>query len=79
MKAYEVSFKPQVDHGGLNANTLSIKQIQNWTSDRMGDLVAFPIKIAGEAAAAIKLPELIQKVKKTRPEMGEHTCSGDFL
>lgn len=48
MKAYKVNYKPQVDHGGLNANTLSIKQIQNWTADRMGDLVAFPIKIAGQ-------------------------------
>lgn len=79
MKALEVSYKPPVDHGGLNANTFSIKQIQHWTADRMGDLVAFPIKIAGAAVAAIKLPELSGKVKKTRPEMGEYTCSGDFL
>lgn len=79
MKAFKVSYKPPVDHRGLNANTFSIKQIQHCTTDRMGDLVAFPIKIAGTAVAAIKLPELIRKVKKTRPEMGECTCAGDFL
>lgn len=45
----------------------------------MGDLAAFPTKIAGAAVEVIKLPELIHKVKKIGLEMGESACSGDFL
>ena len=64
---------------GLNASTFSIKQMQNWTEDRMGDLAAFPIKIAGAAVEVIKLPGFIWKVKKSRLELGVNANSGDVL
>lgn len=45
----------------------------------MGDLAAFPIKIAGAAVEAIKVPEPIRKAQKTRLEMGDAGRSGSLL
>ena len=66
-------------HGVECKHVLNKTEIQNWTEDRMGNLAAFPMKIAGAAAEVIKLPEPIHKVPKTRLELGDSACSGSLL